>query len=334
MQQSKKQILAAAFALVVTAALSSAQEAPGLSTNQVFVRSGQAGGVVTQGAVGLPTTIQYVASEMSFEGKVVKGVPYSAQAVTETNQTLADGNRIHRTVTAGVYRDSEGRTRREQTFAGIGVLAPASDAPQTVFINDPVSGTNYVLETATKVARKMPAPPSGAQLAKLLAEQKASTGTSSASSSTSTSIAREPLQSRVMVAPLAGTASATFGTAGAFAIGGGPSSQMQAHTDSLGKQTIEGVLAEGSRTTMTIAAGAIGNDQPIDVVSERWYSPELQTVVMTKHSDPRMGETVYRLTNINRSEPSSTLFQVPPDYTLEDRPSTFHLQIPKPGETK
>jgi hypothetical protein len=78
---------------------------------------------------------------------------------------------------------------------------------------------------------------------------------------------------------------------------------------------IEGVQAEGTRTTLTIPAGAIGNDLPIQVVSERWYSPELQTVVMTKHSDPRMGDTTYRLTNINRNEPAPSLFQAPADYT-------------------
>ena len=88
--------------------------------------------------------------------------------------------------------------------------------------------------------------------------------------------------------------------------------------ESLGTQIIEGVQAEGARTTITIPAGEIGNDLPIQIVSERWYSPELQTVVMTKHSDPRMGETVYRLTNIVRNEPSPSLFTAPADYKLVD----------------
>jgi hypothetical protein len=87
--------------------------------------------------------------------------------------------------------------------------------------------------------------------------------------------------------------------------------------ESLGKQSIEGVEAEGTRTTITIQAGAIGNERAINIVSERWYSPELQIVVMTKHSDPRFGETGFRLTNINRSEPARTLFEVPSDYTLK-----------------
>ena len=85
----------------------------------------------------------------------------------------------------------------------------------------------------------------------------------------------------------------------------------------LGKQIIEGVEAEGTRTTITIPAGEIGNERPIEIVSERWYSPELQLVVMTRNSDPRSGETTYKLTNINRTEPAKTLFEVPSDYTIK-----------------
>jgi hypothetical protein len=80
------------------------------------------------------------------------------------------------------------------------------------------------------------------------------------------------------------------------------------------------VDADGTRTTITIPAGEIGNERAIEIVSERWYSPELQLVVMTRHSDPRTGETVYRLTNINRTEPVKSLFEVPSDYTIKEGP--------------
>jgi hypothetical protein len=110
---------------------------------------------------------------------------------------------------------------------------------------------------------------------------------------------------------------------------GGPPREMNAQsarrqppfdvkTESLGKQVIEGVEAEGTRSVITIPAGMHGNDQAVEVVSERWYSPELQTVVMSKHSDPRMGEHVYRLTNIKRDEPAHTLFEVPADYQVQE----------------
>jgi len=102
--------------------------------------------------------------------------------------------------------------------------------------------------------------------------------------------------------------------------------------ESLGKQTIEGVEAEGTRTTIVIQPGAMGNERAISIVSERWYSPELQTVVMTKHSDPRFGETTYRLTNINRSEPARTLFEVPADYTLKNEPSPMRRMRLQPSK--
>ena len=89
-------------------------------------------------------------------------------------------------------------------------------------------------------------------------------------------------------------------------------------TEDLGEQTIEGVTATGTRTTTEIPAGAIGNEQPIKIVSEQWFSHELQLLIVTRHSDPRIGETTYRLTGIVRAEPASSLFDVPPDYTLHE----------------
>ncbi|MEP7273999.1 MAG: hypothetical protein ABI882_21045, partial [Acidobacteriota bacterium] len=94
--------------------------------------------------------------------------------------------------------------------------------------------------------------------------------------------------------------------------------KRSAKTESLGDQVIEGVRCEGVRRTMTIPANSIGNDLPINIVSEDWYSPELQVLVLTKHSDPRSGETIYRLTNINRSEPDRVLFEVPADFAVKE----------------
>ena len=83
---------------------------------------------------------------------------------------------------------------------------------------------------------------------------------------------------------------------------------------------MEGVEVEGTREVTTIPAGQIGNERPIEMVFERWYSPRLQTVVMSRRSDPRMGETVYRLTNVNLSEPPASLFQVPAGYRSRNGP--------------
>jgi hypothetical protein len=97
--------------------------------------------------------------------------------------------------------------------------------------------------------------------------------------------------------------------------------EQSGQSESLGTQVIEGVKAEGTRLSETIPAGSIGNDQPILIVTERWYSPDLQMVIMSKRSDPRVGETTFRITNISRTEPAATLFQVPADYTLEKAPT-------------
>jgi hypothetical protein len=89
-------------------------------------------------------------------------------------------------------------------------------------------------------------------------------------------------------------------------------------TESLGRQTIEGVPAEGTRTTVTIAAGQLGNEQPIQIVTETWYAADLQMAILSMRSDPRSGETVTRYANISRTEPPHALFEVPADYKLTD----------------
>ena len=87
--------------------------------------------------------------------------------------------------------------------------------------------------------------------------------------------------------------------------------------ESLGTQTINGVVAEGTRTTRTIPAGQIGNDKALQIVSDRWYSPDLQIVVKSTRTDPWSGTTTYTVTNIQRTEPAATLFTVPSDFTVE-----------------
>ncbi len=97
-----------------------------------------------------------------------------------------------------------------------------------------------------------------------------------------------------------------------------PPASSNQKTESLGKQMIEGVEVMGIRSTITIPAGEIGNDRPLEITSERWESPELQVVILSKHKDPRMGETIFRLTKINRVEPAKALFEVPANYKMID----------------
>jgi hypothetical protein len=97
-------------------------------------------------------------------------------------------------------------------------------------------------------------------------------------------------------------------------------SKYETKRDSIGTQNFEGVDAEGTRSTTIIPADAIGNERPIEIVDERWYSKELHMVIYSKHSDPRFGEQTYRLTNINRSEPDPSLFEVPDGYRILNTP--------------
>jgi hypothetical protein len=210
-------------------------------------------------------------------GKVVKGVPFSAVAVSESSQTLADGNHITRKTQTNLYRDTQGRFRKEVTLPAIGPLAASGQPHSLVMIHDPVAGASYVLEVNEKVARKMPAPG----------------------------------QARV-----GGPKGGAHGGIGYREFKGGPEASVK--KESLGTQVINGVSAEGTRFTRTIAAGEIGNEKAITVVSERWYSADLQMEVKSTHSDPRFGDTTYSLTNVQRQEPAAALFTVPADYTVKE----------------
>lgn len=275
----------------------------------------------------------FLATEMSFAGKLVKGAPYSAQAVTESVQLLADGNRIVRKNTAQVHRDSEGRTRRDQTLGYIGPYSTSGDVPQTVFINDPVAGVHYILDPSRKTVRKLPRvemrfkSEGGAAQARQRATEDAAAGQKF-------EIERTFVFERVP-GPAAphGIAPPPPPLDGATVELHSTHSKHEAKTEKLEARSFDGVMAEGTRTTRTIPAGDIGNEQPIQVVDERWYSPELQVVVMTRHSDPRSGETTYRLTNISRAEPSAALFQVPSDYAVQDHtvaPGVRRMRRPSP----
>ena len=257
-------------------------------------------------------------SQFSFVTKTVKGAPYSAVAEAETIQILTDGNRIRNKTVTTVYRDSEGRTRRE--FAD-----KTPGATLEVFISDPVSGTNYSLRTQERVAVKTQ--PGG--IIRVVKEKTATEQESKQRTTESERTVTINADGRTMnweQLPDAQRAAVEKKMAEAkevnvevkVATGGVMMRKKPGITESLGQQTIEGVMCEGKRTTTTMPAGSIGNDQPINIVSEEWYSPELQVLVLTKQTDPRHGETIYRLTNINRSEPARALFEVPADYTVKE----------------
>ncbi|HKP88019.1 MAG TPA: hypothetical protein VJZ26_18085 [Blastocatellia bacterium] len=268
----------------------------------------------------------FVSSEMGFGGKVVKGAPYSAQAVTESVQMLADGNRIVHKSTASVYRDGEGRTRRDVAVGNIGPYAMAGDPPQTIFINDPVANVNYILDPRSHSARKLSITNMDGLRTKIDAENRGDVHVFSVvTPEDQRAAATADMKAAAEIAAASGGPKkrTQVGKGDVLVISGDPAAagdwpNKEPKIESLGKQMIEGVEAEGTRSTLIVPAGAIGNEQPMQIVVERWYSPELQQVVMHKHTDPRFGETSYRLTGINRGEPARSLFEVPSEYTVKE----------------
>ena len=385
----------------------------------VFVRG--------QAEPGQAGTFSFVSSEMSFDNKLVKGAPFSADIENESIQTLGDGNRIVHKSDGSIHRDGEGRMRREQSIGAVGAFANGENF-RTITITDSVAGTIYTLEPNNKIARKMSNVRSAMPALSIARGDGAVSAVSVAGSSNvaagtnlpkrisvssgvlqgsalkkpqpayppiaKAAKASGPVQVQITVseegkvvdatvisghpllrdsaleaakqwefkpvelsgAPVkvqgvltfnftlaedkaAEPANAVPATAVLRATAGqmiAPGVKFNSNTESLGKQTIEGVEAEGKRTTVTIPAGAVGNERPIEMVTETWYSPELQTTIMSKRSDPRTGETTFRLTNIRRGEPDASLFQVPSDYTVKEggfsssSSSTFNYRVAKP----
>jgi hypothetical protein len=240
------------------------------------------------------------AAELSDKGPApVKGAPYSATTTTESVQTLADGNRISQTHTGSVARDSQGRTRQDAALPPIGNLS-ATGLPHLVFIHDPVAGTSYTLNLTDKTAWKSPMPPPGMDGPGMDLDAHTSFFIQTREGSSGSAALPPPPPTIAVMKHLPAD------------------EQSEASTESLGSQTMEGVLVNGVRTTRTIPAGQIGNERPISVVTEVWTSPDLKTIVSSKRDDPRMGEQTFRLSNLVRTEPDASLFAVPADFKMID----------------
>lgn len=247
----------------------------------------------------------FVHSEPMFGGlEAAKGAPFSAQAVTQTTQVLADGNQINHTETSQLFRDSAGRTRHESTLSVVGPWAAAKTPRQIVNISDPVAGFNYMLDVNDKTAVKLPFHSGPGRMKEARVMMMGGGG-------------GNVVFQKSIEGP---DAPVTAGVAVASDAEPDSQNKIQRTTESLGTQQMAGVTAEGTRTTETVPAGLIGNKNPIVAISERWYSPDLHVTVYSKRIDPRFGTTVYQLTGITRAEPDASLFQVPPDYTIKDKP--------------
>jgi hypothetical protein len=259
-----------------SAGLARAQGTPPPPPPGEMMHGGRPGGDVMAPPMG--DRIELLGFEGMRGGTVVTGAPFSGVAVTESTQTLADGNHITRKTQANLFRDSQGRIRKEVTVTGFAPLAAAGAAKSFIVINDPVAGTNFVLHPDTKVAEKMGRPFGGMK-----------------------GSAKDAIKGKRQAREEQEIAAGNL------------------KKEDLGTQTIGGISAQGTRVTRTIPAGQMGNEKPIYIVHETWFSNDLQMVVMSKRTNPWIGETTYTLTNIQRKEPAAELFAVPSDFTVTQR---------------
>ena len=327
---------------------------------------------------------QFFSQEMSFDNRLVKDAPFSAETLSETVQTLADGNRIVQRSTGHAYRDGQGRTRTERSFR----MGGSGGEQKTITIYDPTTGDNFILDPEKRTARK-------AKMFFRVAGQQIAERTHAQTSMTTEMpkrvvISGGELQGKTIkrVQPVYPTVAKAAGVEGttqvqvmisetgevvdASVISGHPllrdtsvdaarqwqfkstevegkpvkvqgiltfnyklagksenaqnadnpnaltMMKLNSNLEKLGKQMIEGVECEGTRITTTLPAGAIGNENPIQTIHENWVSTDLKMTILTKHTDPRFGETTYRVININRAEPDPGLFTVPSDYKIQE----------------
>jgi hypothetical protein len=271
-------------------------------------------------------------------GPIVKGAPYSAEAVSESRQALSDGNVISHENRSRVYRDGEGRTREETWRKG---------QLHSAYISDPVAHVSYTLLPGSKLAVVTRAREERAPRARR--ESDSDSGARVESERTiivdkgATPGAREEVRVRVvrgddgdrdlpaaplapvmplpplspgvweglpMVAPFPGEHSLHFRS---------PPEAAQRTTTRVGPKEIGGVKAEGVSTVWTIPAGQIGNKNPINITRETWTSPDLHVTVLSRYNDPRSGESIYRLASIKRAEPAADLFKLPEGYKVRER---------------
>ncbi len=275
-------------------------------------------------------TPRVVAEIAASSDRTVKNSPFSAEAVSESVQVLADGNRIVRSSTSKLYRNSEGRFRRELSGGSpSGFYAFGSG----ITILDPVQGQRFSIDSELRTARvaELQAGRAVAIAAPRVTisvedREKLETAYSAPVKAGEVRVAAVPAPPRSPEAPPVPPAAAAPAPPGLpdVPFGVAFNARFESQTEQLGTRDFEGISAEGQLTRTTIPAGAIGNERPIEITYEKWYSKELELVVYSKQNDPRFGEQTYRLTNIVRAEPDASLFTLPQGYKVLSEPGTVY----------
>jgi hypothetical protein len=241
----------------------------------------------------------------------IAGMPFSGTEERHTSQTLGDGTVLESSETSILYRDNDGRTRTERTAQGRTIIT----------IVDPIAHTSVRLDPSTKTATKMTtvAGFGGGAGGGLRGGLATTTADKAAYEAGVVAAARGGNMPVATTAPSAEAKLALDDLQKKMAeMQAQQETNTRTHSEDLGMMHQNGVQAQGSRSTLTIPVGQIGNNREIKVVNERWYSQELQMTVKSINSDPRFGTTTYDLRNISRSNPPLSFFQIPSDYTVQE----------------
>ena len=297
----KLRAILAAFSLLIFAVV--VAHAQGAVVTSVQVGQGKGAGTGNGNGSGIGVVAGVIGSFGGSGMSGIPGQPFSADVIEETDRFLADGNHIHHENHGRVFRDSQGRTRNETE---IGAFGPGIKPFVHIMISDPVEGRFILLNPEQKTAtvsqfgkRLSAAPGVG------LPAQPANNAAQSNAPTTAAASPEELLQSLRNMRAASGAQT--------------PGKSQASHED-LGTTEIEGFTVTGTRFTHTIAAGEMGNDQPMTTTSERWFSQDLKMDLLNKSESPESGKHVRKLVNIHTGDPDPLLFQVPADYTVKESP--------------
>lgn len=234
----------------------------------------------------IPSMFEAIATGGLLDDRLVRNQPLAAVFESETVQIQANITSVVRRVTTRIYRDSEGRTRREQIFHA-GAAAPSpGEAAKIISVYDPVAGYGYSFNTATRTAHRYKLP--------------------------ATLLPGAPFNNRIpLIIEILRSDNSQTGTIRKYTL-------EPPRVLPLGRQTIAGVEAEGVRVTIKVPVGALGNVNPIETTYETWIAADLRMLVKSVTKNPLSGEHTLRLTTINRTEQPRALFEAPAGYSISD----------------
>ncbi len=253
----------------------------------------------SSGPVGGPVTVQFTAMGQAvpdelklLQEKRTANVSYVMSSEFIGNKILKDKPYEAEAVTemVQVLGDSNRITRRsvskqyrDQNGRTRREEAGPPNSPATfIFISDPVAKVDYVIDSSAKTVRRI----------------SRSEGTAAGGGAGTIAMRSTVMMDRLPLKMIA-------------------AAQSDSKKEDLGKRTIESLECTGTRTTMTIAAGQIGNELPIITTTESWYSPEIEAVVQSTTTDPRFGNTTYNLRGVQRGNLPLSLFEQPADYAVQ-----------------